>query len=345
MSSEPRQTSGVRELVGAEVLVLDRDPRVQRGVTELLADSSLHVTCASEPEAALALFERQFFSVAIVDLDTPNVGDGLQAIAAIKQRSPTTMVIGLTPRKSFDDAVAAARAGAVDVVLKSPESVAYLHERVLEAAGRSVGKREVNSILAEVRDSHEDFIKRFMEAERRAHDLAERLAGHDPGRDDLAEALHVLVVDPDPALFKAALAGAPPGFVVESVVAGGEALDRLGSGHFHLVLVAEQLPDLPGTMVVRSLKSQMPELITLLYTPPGPFGRVDMVETTVTAPVLREYVKPAQLVDKLPELADALRAKTRERRYTQVFRERHYDFLRRYVEMKIKIDRALGGGR
>ena len=28
-------------------------------------------------------------------------------------------------------------------------------------------------------------------------------------------------------------------------------------------------------------------------------------------------------------------------RYTQAFRERHYDFLRRYVELKSKIDRAL----
>jgi hypothetical protein len=49
-----------------------------------------------------------------------------------------------------------------------------------------------------------------------------------------------------------------------------------------------------------------------------------------------------QLADRLDELAEAFRAKARERRYTQAFRERHYDFLRRYVELKLKIDRALG---
>ena len=41
-------------------------------------------------------------------------------------------------------------------------------------------------------------------------------------------------------------------------------------------------------------------------------------------------------------LAEAFRARAKDRRYTQAFRERHYDFLRRYVELKIKIDRALG---
>jgi hypothetical protein len=48
--------------------------------------------------------------------------------------------------------------------------------------------------------------------------------------------------------------------------------------------------------------------------------------------------------DRLDELAEAFRAKSRERRYMQAFRERHYDFLRRYVELKVKIDRALNDG-
>ena len=37
-------------------------------------------------------------------------------------------------------------------------------------------------------------------------------------------------------------------------------------------------------------------------------------------------------------------AKAKERRYTQAFRERHYDFLRRYVELKTKIERAMNEG-
>ena len=90
------------------------------------------------------------------------------------------MVIAMTPRRSYDDAVEAVRAGAVDLILKAPESVAYLKERVLDAAGRSVGKREVDSVLDDVRRVHEEFLQRFMEAERRAIDLADKAAGRDP---------------------------------------------------------------------------------------------------------------------------------------------------------------------
>jgi hypothetical protein len=46
----------------------------------------------------------------------------------------------------------------------------------------------------------------------------------------------------------------------------------------------------------------------------------------------------------MDELSEAWRAKARERRYTTAFRERHYDFLRRYVELKTKIERAMNEG-
>src|SRR5207237_3128015 len=111
---------------------------------------------------------------------------------ATKQRWPTSMVIALTPRRSFDDAVEAVRAGAIDLILKAPESVAYLKERVLDAAGRSVGRREVDSVLDDVRGVHEEFLQRFMEAERRAIDLADKIAGRDISRVVQLDALRVL---------------------------------------------------------------------------------------------------------------------------------------------------------
>jgi uncharacterized protein (TIGR00255 family) len=51
-----------------------------------------------------------------------------------------------------------------------------------------------------------------------------------------------------------------------------------------------------------------------------------------------------ELLARLDELAEAWRAKAREHRYTQAFKERHYDFLRRYVEIKTKIERAMNEG-
>src|SRR5690606_21307526 len=130
----------------------------QQGMVQLLSAANLHVTCADSPESGLEQLDKRFFSVVVIDLDTPMPGAGLTTTIAVKERSPTSMVVMLTPRKSFDAAVESIRAGAIDIVHKSPESVPYLKDRVMEAAGRSVDKREVNSLLVEVKALHDEFL-------------------------------------------------------------------------------------------------------------------------------------------------------------------------------------------
>lgn len=339
-SSNSRLMSGVRELVGAEILVIDNDERVTKGVTQLLSAANLHVTTSVDPVDGLAQLDKRFFSVVVVDLDTPTPNAGVDTVRQVKDRSPTSMVIALTPRKSYSDAVEAIRAGAMDVILKSPDSVGYLKDRVLEAAGRSVDKREVNSVLADVRDTHEAFLQRFMEAERRALDMSDRIAGRDPAKAVVHETVRVLVVEADGSLTALLQGENPDGFEFASSPTGGQSLDLCTQSKFHIVMVANDLPDLPGSMVVRSIKTQNPEVVAISFRPP-PGGMVEIVESTKTIPVVPEFNEPKQLLGRLDELAEAFRAKSRERRYTQAFRERHYDFLRKYVELKSKIDRAL----
>jgi DNA-binding NtrC family response regulator len=339
-----RSGSVSRELVGFEVLVVDQDTAVQKGITTLLAEASVHTTCVAEPERALELSQRQFFSVMLVDLDTPTPGAGLPTIRALKERSPTSMLIGLTPRRSYDDAVAAVRAGAIDLVLKAPESVAYLKERVIEAAGRSVGRREVDSVLVDIKSVHDEFLQRFMDAERRALDIADRAAGKDPARSVDMTDLRVLVVDEVDDLFEAMTAAAPDGFLFIHANSGGEALDVATAGQYHYAMVAEDITDLPAKMLVRSLKTMAPEMVVLTFIGPSDNGKVELVETAGMRPIIAPFTDAGQLVSRLDELAEAWRAKARERRYTQSFRERHYDFLRRYVEIRTKIDRAMNEG-
>jgi DNA-binding response OmpR family regulator len=339
-----RMTAIAKELVGIEVLVVDQDLGVHKGITQLLSQAGLHVTCAADPETAIGLVERQFFSVILADLDTPAPGAGVETIRAIKQRSQTSMLIALTPRRSYDDVVAAVRAGAIDLILKTPESVQYLHERVCEAAGRSVGKREVDSVLNEVRAVQEDFLQRFMEAEKRAIDLQDRLAGKDPMRAiDIGE-LQVLMVDEVDELAETLQQASPQGFAFIHATSGGEGLDRASSGKFHYAMVAEDLHDLPTSMIVRSIKTQNPETVVLQFRGPAENGKVELVETVGTRTIIEPFNDAKQILERLDELAEAFRAKSRERRYLQTFRERHYDFLRRYVELKTKIERAMNEG-
>jgi DNA-binding response OmpR family regulator len=332
-------------LIGVEVLVLDGDQRVHAGIEQLLSEASLHVTCTADPARALQLTGRQFFSVALIDIDTPSPGAGIATIATIKKASPTTMIIALTPRRSYDDAVEAIRAGAVDLILKAPESVAYLQDRVFDAAGRSVGRREVDTVLDDIKRVHEEFLQRFMDAERRAIDLADQAAGRDMSKSTLLnEELRVLVIDEVDEMFDALATAKPKGFTFQHATSGGEGLDRVSSSKFHYAMIAEDISDLPAKTVARTIRNQQPDTVVLTFLGPSDNGHVDLVETNSMRTLIKPFDDPQKLVARLDELAEGWRAKARERRYTQAFRERHYDFLRRYVEIKTKIERAQRDG-
>ncbi|MBV8757561.1 MAG: response regulator [Deltaproteobacteria bacterium] len=340
-----RSVSGSNNaLVGVEVLVLDGDERVHAGIEQLLSEASLHVTCTADPARAAQLVERQFFSVALIDIDTPTPRAGIPTIARVKQISPTTMVIAMTPRRSYDDAVDAVRSGAVDLILKAPESVAYLKDRVLDAAGRSVGRREVDTVLDDIKRVHDEFLQRFMDAEKRALDLADQAAGKDVSRMSLIDELRVLVIDEVDDFYDAMVEAKPKGYAFTHATSGGEGLDRASSGAFHYAMIAEDVTDLPARTVARTIRNQQPDTVVLTFLGPADNGHVDLVETHGTRTIVKPFDEAGKLVARLDELAEAWRAKARERRYTQAFRERHYDFLRRYVEIKTKIDRAMNEG-
>ncbi|MCX5743527.1 MAG: response regulator [Proteobacteria bacterium] len=343
-SVQYRQSSGDYSLIGVEVLVLDGDVRVHAGIQQLLSEAHLHVTCVTDAAEALELVEKQFFSVMLVDIDTPNPPAGISTIATLKERSPTSMIIALTPRRSYDDAVEAVRAGAIDLILKSPDSVAYLKERVFDAAGRSVGKREVDTILDDIRRVHDEFLRHFMDAERRAIEATDRAAGRDPNRNVGNEELRVLVIDEVDDFVTAISEANPAHFQFVHATSGGEGLDRISTAPFHYAMVAEDISDLPAKTIARTIRNQHSDTVVLTFLGPSDNGKVELVETLGTRTIIAPFNDVQQLLVRLDELAEAWRAKARERRYTQAFKERHYDFLRRYVEIKTKIDRALRDG-
>ena len=137
---------------------------------------------------------------------------------------------------------------------------------------------------------------------------------------------------------------APPGYAFIHATSGGEGLDRISSGLFHYAMVAEDISDLPAKTIARTIRNQHPDTVVLTFLGPAENGKVELVEHAGMRTLVSPFTDAKQLVERLDQLAEAWRVKARERRYTQAFRERHYDFLRRYVELKTKIERAINDG-
>jgi DNA-binding NtrC family response regulator len=332
----------LEEGVGQEVLIVDGDEKVRRGLDLLLAAADLQPTVVVDPERAIELAGEKFFAVAVIDLDTPTAGAGLALIGELRRRSPATTVLMLASRRHFEVVVAAFRAGAADVIVKAPEQVDYLKRRVIEAAAARRRERDAGRVLEDTLALHEELFRVLLETFKRAAELDERQGGPPPD-----EETAVLLVDDDAALQERlgdALRGRG-GFAFRGVPNGGEALDLGARERFHVALVKDALPDLPGSMVVRSLKTQAPETIVLLYKAPGPDGpgRVEVVEGSRVIPFLPVLRDAAEIVGRLDELREAALATSRERRHHAAFRQQHIELLRRFAEIRQRLQKAGGG--
>jgi hypothetical protein len=88
--------------------------------------------------------------------------------------------------------------------------------------------------------------------------------------------------------------------------------------------------------------------VTLLYSPPsrsGAAGEVKLIDSSRVMNLITNYTDPEQLVAPLGEIREAIRQKTKERRYLQAFRQKNYEFLQRYNALKQRMKAALDKGK
>jgi len=332
---------------GQEVLVVDKDDKVARGMQALLGRLGLVVTNTVDPVRARDLLVNKFFAVALLDVDTPEPGSGLELLRFAREKSPLTTVIVMTARKAFDIGVAGFRGGAADVVVKEPDTVPYLKDRVLKAAEELMTLSDRGTLLQEVSEVHEEFLRRMRDLSRQRLDLEDKVAGREAtqsgGPDDTCS---VLLVNDDPASAAqlGAVLPADLGWRITVAHSGGEALDVATQTRPNIVLVKEPLPDLPGRMVVNMVKTGVPDVVALLYEPPAGMkkgGDVHMLEGSRMLVLVSGYKTPEQLVPPLSEIREGLRQKLKERRYLQAFRQSNLEFLQRYNSVRQKLQAAV----
>jgi DNA-binding NtrC family response regulator len=321
---------------GDEVLIVDSIDAHLAGMRKLFDDAGYVCTAVPSLSDAHGLIERKFFPVALVDLDVERPGAGLDLVRFIRDRSRQTAIILLAGRRSYEGAVDAFRLGVADVVLKQPDQVEHLKravdlacDRYRAGEGDEAGLREMRAVL------DESF--RVMLA------MARDIYADVSVAADATFRPRVLIVDGDGDLLQQ-LAQQIQGkdWQVAAEMSGGAALDKAGEHTFDVVAAREELMDLTGTMVVKSIQASRAETIGLVYSAPGGEGRIERIQEGRSAEVDRPFRGAEHLVEKLTHLADELGATQRDRRVIQAFRRDHEDYLRRYAALKTRLDRLVG---
>jgi CheY-like chemotaxis protein len=238
-------------------------------------------------------------------------------------------------------------------VPKTEAALPYLRDRVVRAVRELKAGIDRDQLLGEASELHDAFLKEMMELSRHATDLEDKiLRGDGEGSTtQIPIAVEVLIVDDQPEL-PAALREALPaskGWRLRFAHNTGEALDAATQLMPQVLVAKENLPDLPASTLIKTLKPTAPDLVSLVFRPPQPAtgageaqpGEVSLVENSKVVSLVPAYTEHAQLVAAIGDIREALRRKARERRYMSVFRKQHSGFMKRFLGLRHKLAKSL----
>jgi len=335
---------------GQEILVLDADESVRKGADRLLREAGLSVTILADIERAKDQIANRFFPVVLADLDTPTQNAAIDLIKFVHERSRQTAVIVMSRRIGFDAVAPVFRAGATDVIPKAREYVHDLRERVVKAAADVKAAMGREQLLVELVDLNEDLLRKMMALSRQATDAEDKLLSREGGLSSSASGLGVLnllLVDDDAAManaFEKELTE-EKGWRLRHVQSGGEALDSATQVPPTVLVAKENLPDLTGSMVVNTIKASVPSLVAMVFAPPTPghAGEVRISDQSRLHVLLPQFVAPNELIAQLTEVREALRRKSRERRYVKIFQTQYMQVLQKCHRLKQEVDKLNRG--
>src|SRR5215216_5163319 len=88
----------------ARILMVDDEAAIRLTLSTLLTRAGYNVSTAENGPEAIALLEQQAFDLLLVDLKMPGM-DGMQVVAAARQRQADLAIIVLTGHGSLESAV------------------------------------------------------------------------------------------------------------------------------------------------------------------------------------------------------------------------------------------------
>ncbi|MFB3817217.1 MAG: sigma-54-dependent transcriptional regulator [Candidatus Methylomirabilales bacterium] len=133
----------------ARILIVDDEREMLDLLAKVLEKNDYQVATAGDGESALALLEREPVDLAIFDVVMPGL-DGMEALKAVKELNPTTVVLIMTAFGSIDQAVQAVKEGAYDYISK-PFKIDEMLLTIEKALEERRLRHEVRALRQEVR--------------------------------------------------------------------------------------------------------------------------------------------------------------------------------------------------
>ena len=316
---------------GEELLIAESAERDRAGLRSLFETDGFVCTAVETMDKARDLLRRKFFPIAVIDLDFGGTNEGLALASYIMQHSRPTKIVMLTGRRSFEAAVSALRAGVIDIVNKRPDQVDHLRAAVAVALDRYQAGSKDGALLREARMVLDDAMRIML-------GLGRKLYGSEGSTSGLKVKPAILIVDENQAFLQqvANLLASKP-WEVSVEMRGGAALDKTSSFSFQIVCVRDELTDLPGHMLLRSVQAQKSPPLGLLYSQVGE-GRIERYEGGQVTSDDRGFRGAEHLVAALVSLVDELATLREERRYLQAFRAEYSTFFKRFADLKARIE-------
>jgi DNA-binding NtrC family response regulator len=336
---------------GQDILVLDADASVRKGAIRMLQESGFSVTALADLERAKDQISNRFFPVVLADLDTPTPDAALTLLAFVRERSPLSSVIVLTRRMSYEILTKLFRAGAKDVVPKTSAHARHLRQSVLQAAASVHSTTLREQLLAELVDLNEELLRKLMELSRQVTDQKDVILSHDGDSSSAVKDLsvfNVLVADDEDDLAEALKRELleEKGWNIRHVHSGGEALDNATQIHPRVLIAKEILPDLPGRMVVKTVKSSLPQMVAMLFSPPSHEkpGEIKVAEDSRLHVLVPKFLVPADLIVEMEKAREGIVRKAKDRRYLKIFQNQYLEILQQCQRLKQRVDSREGTG-
>ncbi|GEM_PF-683021 len=231
-----------------EILIVDDEREVRDALDTFLAlQEGYNVTTSGRGEEALKLLRQRKFEIMLLDINMPEMS-GIEVLKNAKKITPELEVIMITGFNSLEKSVDARKYGASEYLLKPFEGMDEVARVVNESASRV---RRWKQALHDGIEKREDLEARaeegaFTEDEKRAYESL---------RKKLLEDNRILVVDDEPEVVNMIVRNFRlEGYDIEGVHGPLEALEKVKSSNFKVVICDIKMPEMNGVDLLKEIK-------------------------------------------------------------------------------------------